>query len=313
MKPATLARGSDVRLASLTSIYMAIALLGAIGMAHADSGRYEQTVTAEPKGTVEISNLSGKVEVEAWDQNQVSISAHLDNDYQKVDVNSDRGRVSIAVRMPGAHFGGGGDADLKVKVPRGSDVDITAVSADIRSTGVLGAQRLKTVSGSIKADIGQADVEAKTVSGDVVLHGQGGKPAVLHLTSISGSIRLDHGAGDVEANSTSGSLNVQLDTARSVRMRTISGDVTLLGKLTKDADVDTQTVSGPIKMHTDSDSGFEYDVTTFSGEIGNCFNAQAERTSRYGPGERLSGSLGKGSAHVRLKTMSGDINLCDKP
>ena len=148
----------------------------------------------------------------------------------------------------------------------------------------------------------------------MVLHGQGGgKPAALHLTSISGSIRLEHGSGDVEANTTSGTLSVQLDTARSVRMRTISGDVSLHGKLTRDADVDTQTVSGGIKMHTDSDSGFEYDVSTFSGDIGNCFNAKSERTSRYGPGERLSGSLGKGAAHVRLKTMSGDIDLCDKP
>ena len=303
-----------MRLASLTSIYIALPLVVAIGTAHAASDRYEQTVAADPKGVVEISNVSGKVEVEAWDQNQVSVSAHLDNEFQKVEVNTDRGRTSIEVRMPSAHFGfGGGDADLKVKVPRGSEVDITAVSADVTSTGVQGSQRLKTVSGSIKADFGQADIEAKTVSGDVVMRGHGGKPAQLHLTSISGSIWLEHGSGDLEANTTSGTLSAQLDTARSVRMRTIAGDVTLRGKLTKDADVDTQTVSGAIKMSTDSDSGFEYDVSTFSGDIGNCFNAKSERTSHYGPGERLMGSLGKGSAHVRLKTMSGDINLCDKP
>ena len=300
-----------MRLASLTSSYIAIALV--VTTAHAGSDRYEQTVAADPKGMVEISNVSGKVEVEAWDQSQVSVSAHLYSEYEKVDVSTDRGRTSIAVRMPGLSFGGGGGADLRVRVPRGSEVDITAVSADITSTGVQGAQRLKTVSGYIKAEIGQADIEAKTVSGDVVLRGQGGKPAQLHLTSISGSIRLENGSGDVEANTTSGTLNVQLDTARSVRMRTIAGDISLRGKLTKDADVDTETVSGDIKMSTDSDAGFEYDVSSFSGDIGNCFNAKSERTSRYGPGERLSGSLGKGSAHVRLKSMSGDINLCDKP
>jgi DUF4097 and DUF4098 domain-containing protein YvlB len=307
-----LARGSDVRLPSLTSICIAAALAAVIGAADASEGRYEQTVAADPKGTVEISNISGKIEVEGWDQNQVSISARLDNDNQKVEVNTDRGRTSITVRMPG--FGrGGGETDLKVKVPRGSEVDVTAVSANVTSTGVQGSQRLKTVSGSIKADIGQADIEAKTVSGDIVLHGQGGKPAQLHLTSISGSIRLEHGSGDVEANTTSGTLSVQLDTARSVHMRAISGNVSLGGKLTRDADVDTQTVSGGIKMHTDSDSGFEYDVSSFTGDIDDCFNVKAERTSQYGPGKRLSGSLGKGSAHVRLKTMSGDVDLCDKP
>ena len=308
MRPATPARGSDVRLDSFTSIWVAapawaLAVL-ATGTAHA-AGQFEQTVAADPKGSVEISNVNGKIEVEGWDQKQVSISAYLSNDHQQVEVSTDRGRTSIAVRPPG-------DTDLKVKVPRGSEVDITAVSAEVTSTGVEGAQRLKSVSGSIKADVGQADIETKTVSGEVVLHGQGGKPAQLHLSSISGSIRLEHGSGDLEANTTSGTLSVQLDTARSVRMRTISGEVSLSGKLTKAADVDAQTVSGSIRMHTDSDSGFAYEVTTFSGDIADCFNANPERVSQYGPGARLSGSLGKGGAHVRLKTMSGGIELCDK-
>lgn len=309
MKPAMPVRGSDVRCDLLNSIWVAapawaLAVLTA-GTAHAASGPFEQTVAADPKGTVDISNVNGKIEVEGWDQNQVSISAYLNND-QKVEVSSDHGRTSIAVRPPG-------DTDLKVRVPRGSEVDITAVSASVTSTGVQGSQRLKTVSGPIHADIGQADIEAKTVSGEVVLRGQGGKPAHLYLSSISGSIRLEHGAGDLEANTTSGTLNVQLDSARSVRMRTISGSASLHGKLARGADVDAQSVSGSIKMHTDADAGFEYDVSSFSGDIDDCFNIKAERTSEYAPGHRLSGTLDQGSAHVRLKTMSGDIELCDKP
>jgi DUF4097 and DUF4098 domain-containing protein YvlB len=216
------------------------------------------------------------------------------------------------VKFPNFSFGGQG-VDLKVKVPRGSEVDVTAVSADVNSTGVTGTQRLKSVSGSIRADIAQADVEAKTVSGDVTLHGEG-KPAELHLTTISGSIRLERGAGDVEANTTSGEINMQVDSGRSVRMRTISGDLVFRGSLTKDADVDAQTVSGDVKLHAKPETAYEYEVTTFSGDIDNCFNVKSERTSRYGPGERLSGSLGQGSGgHVRIKTMSGDVNLCDKP
>jgi DUF4097 and DUF4098 domain-containing protein YvlB len=171
---------------------------------------------------------------------------------------------------------------------------------------------LKSVSGSIRAEIAQADVDAKTVSGDITLRGAG-KPVELHVTTISGSIRLDHGAGDVEATSTSGDLNVQLDPGRSVRVRTISGRMIIQGKLAKDGDLDGQTVSGDVKLHMGPEDGYEYEVTTFSGSIRNCFNVEAERSSRYGPGARLSGSRGSGHAHVRLKTMSGDVDLCDKP
>src|SRR6201999_1936693 len=148
------------------------------------------------------------------------------------------------------------------------------------TTALTGVQRLKSVSGSIRAEVAQADFEAKTVSGDVVLHGQG-KPADLHLTTISGAIRLDRGAGDVEASTTSGDININVDPARAVRLRTINGDVFLKGMLVKDADVDAQTVSGEVKMRAHSDAGYEYEVTTFNGDIRNCFNVQAEQ-SRHG-------------------------------
>lgn len=287
-------------------------LLAATVPVHADERRIDQQLPADPHGIVEISNFSGRVDITGWDQPQVSVFAYLPSGVDNLDFRSDHGRTTITVKFPNFSFGGQG-VDLKVKVPRGSEVDVTAVSADVNSTGVTGTQRLKSVSGSIRADIAQADVEAKTVSGDVTLHGEG-KPAELHLTTISGSIRLERGAGDVEANTTSGEINMQVDSGRSVRMRTISGDLVFRGSLTKDADVDAQTVSGDVKLHAKPETAYEYEVTTFSGDIDNCFNVKSERTSRYGPGERLSGSLGQGSGgHVRIKTMSGDVTLCDKP
>src|ERR1700722_9944031 len=291
-------------------------LLAASIMAHADERRFDQQLPADPHGIVEISNFSGRIDVTGWDQPQVSVLANLPSGVENLDFRSDRGRTTISVKPKatfGFGFGVGGDVDLKVKVPRGSEVDVTAVSGDVISTGVTGRQRLQNVSGSIRADIAQADVEAKTVSGDVTLHGEG-KPAELHLTTISGTIRLERGAGDVEANTTSGEISLQVDSGRSVRMRTISGDLVFRGSLAKDADVDAQTVSGDVKLHAKPETAYEYEVTTFSGDIDNCFNVKSERTSRYGPGERLSGSRGDGNGgHVRIKTMSGDVSLCDKP
>jgi hypothetical protein len=295
----------------LPTTFLAL-LLAATVPVHADERRIDQQLPADPHGIVEISNFSGRVDITGWDQPQVSVFAYLPSGVDNLDFRSDHGRTTITVKFPNFSFGGQG-VDLKVKVPRGSEVDVTAVSADVNSTGVTGTQRLKSVSGSIRADIAQADVEAKTVSGDVTLHGEG-KPAELHLTTISGSIRLERGAGDVEANTTSGEINMQVDSGRSVRMRTISGNLVFRGSLTKDADVDAQTVSGDVKLHAKPETAYEYEVTTFSGDIDNCFNVKSERTSRYGPGERLSGSLGQGSGgHVRIKTMSGDVNLCDQP
>jgi DUF4097 and DUF4098 domain-containing protein YvlB len=291
---------------------LAVPLLAASAAAHASdvSDRdSDQTVAADPHGVVEVSNFGGRVEVSAWDQPQVSVHTFSSNDVTNVDVRTDHGRTTIKVRLHG--FFSGGDADLKIKIPKSSELDVTTVSADVISIGVLGAQRLKTVSGRIRADIA-GDVEAKTVSGDVTLRGAG-KTEELHASSISGSIRLEHGAGDVEATTVSGVLDVELEPGRMIRARTTSGPMYIRGKLAKDADLDLQTVSGNIRLHAGAEGGLDYEASTFSGSIRNCFNAQTERTSQYGPGERLVGTLGKGGARAWLKTMSGGIDLCDRP
>lgn len=271
----------------------------------------DQQVSADPRGTVEVSNFSGRIEVTGWDKPLVSVHSNLSGDIENVAIQSDHGRTSIKVRMHGFSFGFGGEANLDIKIPQGSELDVTSVSAEVISKGVVGVQRLKTVSGSIKADIGPGDAEAKTVSGDIVLRGNG-KPMAIHTTSISGSIRLEHGAGDVEATTVSGDLKVELDPGRTIRMRNTSGAINIQGRLTKDADVDAQTVSGEVRLHAPAESGYEYEVSTFSGDIRDCFNVKPEKTSEYGPGERLNGALGKGGGHVRIKTMSGSIDLCDK-
>ena len=295
-----------------TSLLVAttVAALAACTVVQASDRNSDQQVSAEPRGTVEVSNFSGRIDVSGWDQPQVSVHANLSSDVNNVDVRSDHGRTIVNVRMHGMSFSGG-EADLTIKIPKGSELDVTSVSADVSSKGITGAQRLKTVSGSIKADFSQSDVEAKTVSGSVFLRGDG-KPASVHVTSISGSIRVEHGAGDLEATTVSGDLDVQTDPGRSLRVRTTSGRMYILGKLSKDADVDAQTVSGDVKLHATPEGGYDYELSTFSGDIRNCFNLEPEKTSRYGPGERLSGSRGSGAGHVRVKTMSGQIDICDK-
>jgi DUF4097 and DUF4098 domain-containing protein YvlB len=295
----------------MPSVFLTVtaALLAGGTSARVSAHDLDQQVTADPRGIVEVSNFSGRVEVSGWDQSQVSVHSNLSSDVTNVDVHSEHGRVTITVRLHG--FYGGGDADLKIKIPRGSELDVTSVSADIISSGVLGMQRLKTVSGSIRADFGQADIEAKTVSGNVDLKGQG-KPVGVRASSISGSVRIERGAGDVEATTISGDLNMQLDPGRSVHTRNTSGHTIIQGSLAKDADLDAQSVSGDIRLRVSPQGGFEYEASTFSGSIQNCFNAQVERTSRYGPGERLNGSRGNGGAHVRMKTMSGQLDLCDR-
>ena len=296
-------------------------MVAALGSTAARAGNFERQVPADPHGLVEISNVAGKIEVSGWDQNEVSVRADFSGGVDHVDVTGDHGRTTIRVQF-GHHFSwfDSGGADLRIQIPRGSELNVTAVSADVTTSNIDGVQRLQSVSGQIKADLAQSDVEVKTVSGDVNLHGRrhdnrrsGEPPARLRVTTISGSLRLEHGSRDLEATSVSGDLNVRLDLAREVRVRTTSGDFHFEGKLTRDANFEAQSVSGGLHVRAPAEAGYEYEVNSFSGDISDCFGAEPERTSKYAPGHRLDGTRADGSAHVWLKTMSGEVDLCDKP
>ena len=287
---------------------MAMVVLGVwAGAAQADSKSFERAVPAEPRGVDDISNVSGRIEVIGWDRPEVNVRGELDEGVERVDVTSEHGRTVVKVVLP--HTGHHGDAELRVKVPKESEVDVSAVSAEVTTSGVLGEQRLSAVSGDITAEFA-GDLEVKTVSGEVKLKGHG-QPARLHVSSVSGDVRLEHGAGDLEAGTTSGSLVVSLDSARSVRARTTSGDLHFEGKLTRGADLDATSVSGDLKVRASAEAGYSYEARSVSGDITNCFAAQpVER--HHGSGHALEGTRGEGAGHVRLKTLSGEIQLCDR-
>ncbi len=292
----------------LTSVLLALCA-GTLASASNDR-TFDQLVATQPRGVVQISNVSGRIEVSGWDRNDVSVHAELDSGVERVDVASEAGRTTIKVVLPhtSAH---GGEARLQVKVPKDSELDVSAVSAALTTQGVLGVQRLSAVSGNIEAELAGADVELKTVSGDLRLEGHG-QPARLHVSTVSGDVHLEHGAGDLEASTVNGALVVSLDSARGVRVRTTSGDVRFEGKLSRGATLEATTVSGDLKVSAGAEGGYAYDVASFSGEITDCFNASPERVSQYGPGSRLEGTRGEGAGRLRLKTMSGNVQLCDR-
>lgn len=281
-------------------------------LACAETTKFEREVAADPHGVVEVSSTTGVIEIIAWDKPAVAVKADVGADVDHIEVTTSGNHTVVRV-LSKSHIGfnwGHDETRMRVQVPKESELDATTVSGNLTSAGVLGPQRLKSVSGDIAAEIGPADVEAKSVSGNVKLRGHG-QPARLHVSSVSGDVELKHAAGELETNTVSGEITVELDPARSVHARSTSGDMTFEGKLLRGADFDAQTVSGDIKLRASTEDGFEYEAQSLSGDIKNCFNAEPERSSHYGPGHKLNGTRGAGSAHVRLKSMSGDLELCD--
>ena len=96
-------------------------LLASVG-AHAQSA-INQTHALDPDGRVEIENVKGRIQVEAWDRAEVRITGTLGKGVEKLEVDGDRRQLEIEVKYPNrGGFGlfssdNTGPTDLKVMVP----------------------------------------------------------------------------------------------------------------------------------------------------------------------------------------------------
>jgi DUF4097 and DUF4098 domain-containing protein YvlB len=265
---------------------------------------------ADPRGEVEIVNVSGLVEVSAWDRSEVEVRGTAGNSVDRVDVTGAGNRTSVHVVLSraGRSWGTDNEAHLIVHVPAKSTVTATLVSADFKVTGVLGNIKVQTVSGNVSGDVG-GDSYATAVSGDVRLTARAAK--TIELKTISGDIQLTGGGGEVDVTTVSGNASVDLADVSRGRFKSVSGDVTAALSLMPDGQIDSESVSGDVGIQFAAPPAAEFDVQSFSGNIKNCFGPKAIE-STYGPGSRLEFKNGEGHAHVRVNTKSGDVRLCVK-
>ena len=276
----------------------------------ADDSEINKSAPADPAGQVQVSNTSGEVTVSGWDRNEVEVTGELGEGSEKLEFETSGKLTRIKVVLPKKSHSAD-DTDLYIKIPAGSSLSVNTVSADIAVTGVRGAQRLQAVSADISTEARSEDVECKTVSGDITVQGQG-NPALVTITTVSGDAQVDNVAGEVNGNTVSGNFDFGLGETTRSRLRSTSGDLTIRGKLSSDARIDAESISGDVRLDLVGKPNAEFDVSSFNGEIRNCFGPKPVRTDEYAPGRELRFREGSGNARVRIKTLNGDITVCGK-
>jgi Putative adhesin len=177
-------------------------------------------------------------------------------------------------------------ATVTVTVPRQCATQVGVVSATAVMSGISARASVKSVSGGITLDGVTGDVDANTVSGALEAQGINGK---LNFNSVSGDLTLADGWLErLDANAVSGDVtaDIDLDPLGGMHVTTVSGEVTLRLPAEADARVQLHSMSG--------------DVRSEFAELRH-LSAPASRS--------VSGSLGAGSGHVSVTTMSGRVML----
>lgn len=177
-------------------------------------------------------------------------------------------------------------AAITVRVPKSCATQLGVVSATAVLSGVSGRSSVKSVSGGITLDGLSGDVDANTISGVVEAQGLNGK---LNFNTVSGDLTVADGWLErLDANSVSGDVtaDIDLDPLGGIHVTTVSSDVTLRLAAEADAAVNLHSMSGDVRSEFES-----------------------LRRSAMPASHSVSGSLGGGSGHVSVTTMSGRVML----
>ena len=177
-----------------------------------------------------VGTRPGRVTVTGEDRQDLHIESDAPIREEKIRVDA-TGRVSLKSSR-------GGSGWLKLRVPAGADLKIGTVSGSVELQGPIGRARITTMSGTIDVERAEA-LDARSISGTITVGDCAGRCRLqsksgsvscntagqAQVSTISGRIQLDEVSGKIVAQSASGQIEVGLQTASDVAVRTMSGAV----------------------------------------------------------------------------------------
>ena len=272
----------------------------------------DQTRPLDARGKVEIDNLKGRIQVRAWNRNEVRITGSLGEGVEKLVVEGQGDHLLVRAQYPkqiGAWRGDRtGPTNLQLQVPLRADLDIQSVSADIDIDGVapgeLGIDTVRgrvvvaaapdhaditTVSGDVQATLNSSDVKVETVSGDASLSGR--LKGQVHGETVSGRLSIDSAGQAV----------------RRLSAATVSGETTLKVGLVDGGEVRAETVSGDIRLRVPKTLSARVSAKSFSGDL-KAPGAKVQK-EEFGPGSSFEQRYGSGAGEIHLETFSGDATV----
>lgn len=206
---------------------------------HSTTAEWRQTYRLAPGGSVEISNVNGRIAVEPSDGNTVEVVAKKTakggtpedarralERLQIVDTSGPAGvKVETRVERTGGWFGSSGSVEYSVRVPSGGKLRFSTVNGGVELRGISGDIEAETTNGGVIAREVGGSIDASSTNGGVEVGltqlGDGG--ARLECTNGGITLRLPADArATISASITNGGIDVSgldLDTTESTRRR----------------------------------------------------------------------------------------------
>ena len=225
----------------------------------------EERTFETPNGlTLEIRIPAGQIRVRTAETTVASVRVDGERADDVIDITSttlpDGGtRVIVECRSKRSFgfLGLGRDLNVTADVPVGTKLTVDSESADLRTSGTLGAIAFRTGSGDCAFDEVTGDLTIKAASGDLKGRAVGGDVVVR---TASGDLRLGLAGGSVQVTSVSGDIEIGSVRAGVVNARSVSGDVELGVAAGTGVFLDVSSTSGDVRSDLDAVAGTDDDA-----------------------------------------------------
>jgi len=287
--------------------------------------RFTRTVNIGADGELDIANIAGDIVVTRGGGTSATIEvvknaraatveeARAMLSLVTVDVIERGPRAEVRTRYPGQdELRRNNRRNINVEVvytiaaPQNTRLLLKSISGNISVRDIVGTLMLDTVSGTVRiANAGRISA-AKSISGDVEVvdtHLDG----ALEAGTISGTVRAQRvSARSLALKSVSGDVGLEDVTCDRIEAQSISGHVQFAGDLEPNGRYEFTSHSGRVRLAVGSKTGFQVEATSFSGSITSDLPITLQGSQ--GRGRRsVRGSYGNGSAVVELTSFSGTI------
>jgi hypothetical protein len=230
----------------------------------------------------------------------------------QVDVAEHANRVAVRTTFPQNQWRKGQwprvRTDYEIALPMGTALELKNLQGNVKIVNVAGDVRVEAVAGDVVAEALSRVRMLRSMSGDVMLS-RSTIDGDANLQTVSGNVIAQAvKATSLTLGSVSGTVQVRESSSERAVVRTVSGDIEFAASPRKAGRYELKTHAGDIFVFATSAAGFEFEATTFKGDV------QTDLPTQPGmPGARqVRGSVGDGSAYFDLTTFTGDIRVVKK-
>jgi hypothetical protein len=285
---------------------MALAL-GAIVIASSPAaearGRFEESIAAEPGGTLRVRLDVGSVQVESDDEEEVRVEASYSGTMEFA-LTRDGTDVELDGRSEGFWgFLGSQRVRVRVRIPESYSVEVETRGGSIDLEEIGGAVTARTSGGPIELDgaVGSVDletsggsIEAYEIEGEVRARTSGGRITVseargpIHVETQGGGLRIHDVRGPVHGRTSGGSISVRFEEHPEGELETSGGSIE--AELPEDVgvEIDARTSGGRVEVDTPLLLRGSIDPSHVKGEL-------------FGGGPRLRLHTSGGNIRVRVR------------